>query len=104
FARADEVLDWNAVLMRALTVGKVGGVLAFRPAAIVQVSVFDAVNGIDRGFTPIHVHGKAPRGASRRAAAVYAAYTALVALFPEQSDAFAQDLEASLAAMAPHAA
>ena len=104
FARADEVLDWNAVLMRALTVGKVGGALAFRPAAIVQVSVFDAVNGIDRGFTPIHVHGKAPRGASRRAAAVYAAYTALVALFPEQSDAFAQDLEASLAAMAPHAA
>jgi hypothetical protein len=62
------------------------------------------VNGIDRKFTPIHVTAEAPRGASRRAAAVQAAYTALVALFPAQSDAFAQQLEASLAGIAPDAA
>ena len=69
--RADEVLDWNTVLQRALAAAP--GAPGFRLAAIVQVSVFDAVNGIDRRFTPIHVSGEAPRGASRRAAAVQAA-------------------------------
>jgi hypothetical protein len=96
--RSDEVLDWNAVLRRAVLAAP--GAPGFRVAAIVQASVFDALNGIDRRFTPIHVHDEAPRGASRRAAAVQAAYTALVALFPEQSDALAQDLEASLAGIA----
>ena len=45
-----------------------------RVAALVQASVFDAVNGIDRRYTPIHVAPNAPAGASRRAAAVQAAY------------------------------
>jgi len=98
--RADEVLDWNAVLRRAIVNSGLPGAMQFRVAAIVQASVFDAVNGIDRRFTPIHVDAQAPRGASRRAAAVQAAYSALVALVPAQSDALAQDLETSLAAIA----
>ena len=60
--------------------------------------MFDALNGIERRYTPIHVQPDAPRGASRRAAIVQAAYTALVGLFPAQ--AFEADLEASLAAIA----
>jgi hypothetical protein len=102
--RADEVLDWNAVVQRALVASGIPGAGQFRPAAIVHASIFDAVNGIDRKFTPIHVTAEAPRGASRRAAAVQAAYTALVALFPAQSDAFAQDLETSLAGIAADSA
>ena len=67
---ADEVLDWNDVLLHALVSFAPPGAPQFRLAAIVESSVFDAVNGIDRRFTPIHVPANAPRGASRRAAAV----------------------------------
>src|SRR5438876_8845569 len=102
--RADEVLDWNAVLRRAIVNSGLPGAMQFRVAAIVQASVFDALNGIDRRFTPIHVDAQVPRGASRRAAAVQAAYSALVALVPAQSDALAQDLETSLATIAADAA
>ena len=49
-----------------------------RVAAIVQSAVFDAVNGIARRYTPVHVPPAAPPGASR------AAREALVALFPAQ--------------------
>jgi hypothetical protein len=103
-ASADEVLDWNAVVRRAIVTAATPGALQPRLAAIVYVSMFDALNGIDRRFTPIHVDAEAPRGASRRAAVVYAASTALVGLFPAQSAAFADDLEASLATIAADAA
>jgi hypothetical protein len=100
-ASADEVLDWNAVLRRAITVAATPGALQPRVAAIVHVSMFDALNGIERRFAPIHVDAEAPKGASRRAAVAQAAYTALVGLFPAQSDAFAADLESSLAQIGP---
>src|SRR5450432_3852592 len=87
-ARADDVTDWNQHMLRAGTVGGASPLVMSRVAAIVQASVFDAVNGIDRKYTPIHVAPGAPAGASRRAAAVEAAYTALVALFPLQKSTF----------------
>ena len=78
---ADEVTDWNEMLFR---VGLVAGTSALnmsRVAAIVQASVFDAVNGIDHRYTPIHVTSPAPGGASRRAAAIQAAYAALIKFY-----------------------
>jgi len=101
---ADEVLDWNGVVRRAISAAAAPGPLQGRVAAIVHVSMFDALNGIERRFTPIHVTAEAPLGASKRAAVVSAAYTALVGLFPAQIDAFAADLEASLAKIGPDAA
>jgi hypothetical protein len=83
-AQADEITDWNRVLTRTLLVGVVGTPAAMRSAAIVQAAVFDAVNGIDQRFTPIHVEPAAPAGASARAAAVQAAYATLVQLYPAQ--------------------
>src|SRR5690348_11307552 len=77
-ARADDVTDWNEHMLRAGTVGGVSPLVMSRVAAIVQASVFDAVNGIDGKYAPVHVAPGAPAGASRRAAAVQAAYTALV--------------------------
>jgi hypothetical protein len=100
FSRADEVLDWNTIAIRCVfTPPAVGGALQPRYLAIVHVSIFDAVTGIERRYTPIHVQPDAPRGASRRAAAVQAAYTALTLLFPAQTSALDADLEASLAAI-----
>ena len=101
--RADEVLDWNAVFLRAMGVAATPGPLQGRQAAIVHVAMFEALNGIERRYTPIHVDTEAPRGASRRAAVVQAAYTSLVGLFPAQSGAFAADLAESLAGIAADA-
>ena len=80
-AGADEVTEWNQIMLDTLIAGNVGGIVATRPAAIVQSAVFDAVNGIDPRYTPIHVAPAAPRGASPRAAAVQAAYVTLLKLF-----------------------
>jgi hypothetical protein len=99
---ADEVLDWNGVLQRAIAAAATPGPQQGRVAAIVHVSMFDALNGIERRFTPIHFEGEAPSGASSPAAVTQAAYTALTALFPTQN--FAADLEASLAGIGPEAA
>jgi len=104
-AYADEVLDWNAVLRRALVTAGTPGALQPRIAAAVHVAMFEAYNGIERRFTSIHdVSGEAPRGASKRAAVVYAAYNTLLAFFPAQAAAFAADLDASLAGIAADAA
>ncbi len=97
-AAADEISDWNQMLLKALLTSPVTPApLAMRPAAIVQAAVFDAVNGIDRRYMPIYVPPAAPPGTSARAAAVQAAYTALVNLYPNQKAQFDQQLTASLA-------
>jgi PAP2 superfamily len=96
-ASADEVTDWNKILLQALiTPPAVAAPLAQRSAAIVQTAVFDAVNGIERRYTPIHVLPAAPPGASQRAAAVQAAYASLVHLFPSQTATFDQERTISL--------
>ena len=68
-----------------------------RDAALVASAVFDAVNGIERRYEPIHVDMAAP-GASPRAA-VQAAYAILVRRFPAQTADLGAKLAASLAAI-----
>jgi hypothetical protein len=95
-ARADDVTDWNQHMLRAGTVGGTSPLVMSRVAAIVQASVFDAVNGIERKYAPVHVPPGGAAGASPRAAAVEAAYTALVALYPAQKGTFDARLAVSL--------
>jgi hypothetical protein len=99
-SRADEVLDWNAVLRNAVDASGLPGAVTFRPAAIVQASVFDAVNGIEGRYEPIHVPANGPHRASSRAAAVQAAYTSLVNIFPAQKATFDAQLATSVANLA----
>jgi membrane-associated phospholipid phosphatase len=96
---ADEVTDWNQILFQAALVAKTSPLIVSRNAAIVQASVFDAVNGIERRYTPIHVTPDAPPGASARAAAVQAAYVSLVNLYPTQQSTFDTARATSLAAI-----
>jgi hypothetical protein len=100
--RADEVTDWNGIMLEAAhnAVPPTSPLVITRVAAIVQASVFDAVNGIERRYAPIHVAPAAPRGASQRAAAVQAAYASLVRLYPLQKSIFDTKLAESLAAIA----
>ena len=99
-AFADEVTDWNhAMLLATLTAPVTAAPATMRVAAIVQAAVFDAVNGIERRYAPIHVPPAVSPFASRRAAAVQAAYVTLVDLFPAQQAKFDQMRTASLAAI-----
>ena len=96
-AGADVVTEWNRTMIAGLEAANPPPPMASRIGAIVQTSVFDAVNGIERRYTSVHVDPAAPRGASRAAAAASAAYTALVALMPAQKPIFDQQLQATLA-------
>lgn len=97
--QADEVTDWNANLLHATHVGGTSPLLNTRIAALVQSAVFDSLNGIERRYQPIHVPANAPRGASRRAAVVQAAYAMLVHIYPAQKTTFDAELAASLEAL-----
>ena len=93
---ADEITNWNQMLFRAGLVGGTTPLVITRVAAIVQAAVFDAMNGIDRRYTPIHVPPAGPAGASRDAAAVQAAYATLVQLYPLQKSTLDARLAVSL--------
>jgi hypothetical protein len=81
-ARADVVTDWNDLAFRMALIGAASPLNAGRAAAIVQSAVFDALNGIERHYTPVHVPPpNSCLGASRRAAAVHAAYEILSNLY-----------------------
>ena len=77
-----------------------------RLGAIVHTAIFDAYNGIERRYAPIFIQNVdgdgeslVPPGASRRAAVIAAAYTALVALFPSRAQLLGVGHAASLAAL-----
>ena len=105
-ARADEVTDWNKIMLQAAhnAVPPTSPLVMSRVGAIVQASVFDAVNGIERRCSSIHVEPAAPPGASVRAAAVQAAYGALVNLYPLQKSFLDEALAASLDTIASDSA
>ncbi|HEY6988312.1 MAG TPA: vanadium-dependent haloperoxidase [Bryobacteraceae bacterium] len=101
-ARPDEVTDWNKTLFQAALAAKTSPVAITRTAAIFESSVFDAVNGIDRRFTPIHVQKAGPRRACKRAAAIQAAYASLIRLYPDQKSTFDQKRAESLECLRGH--
>jgi hypothetical protein len=95
----DQIAVWNRIMFQAAQAAGTSPFVMTRVAAIVQVAVFDAVNGIERRYTPVHVEPAADPGASRGAAAVLAAYTTLVSLYPTQKTLFDSQLSASLASI-----
>ena len=81
-AQADEVTDWNQTAFRYTLQTGANPVATTRLGAAVHAAVFDAVNGIERRYEPVHVAPAGPPDASTRAAAVEAAYTVLTGLPP----------------------
>jgi hypothetical protein len=96
---ASEVLDWNQIFIDTLIATNTANSSSQRLGAIVHTAIFDAFNGIDRRYTPVFVHTRAPERASRRAAVIAAAHAALVGLFPSQQPALDASYAASLAAL-----
>jgi len=95
----DQVLEWNQIFIDTLVATSTVNSSSQRLGAIVHTAIFDAYNGIERRYTPIFVLNRAPEGASRRAAVIAAAYTALVGLFPSQQPALNARYTESLAAL-----
>ena len=98
-AAVNQVLEWNQVFIKTLIATGTANSSSQRLGAIVHTAIFDAYNGIERRYTPIFVHDKAPRGASRRAAVIAAAHTALVGLFSSQQVALDESYRLSLEAL-----
>ena len=95
----DQVLEWNQIFIDTLLATNTPNSSSQRLGAIVHAAVFDAYNGIERRYSPIFVDDEAPAGASRRAAVIASAYTALVALFPAREPELTASYEASLAGL-----
>ena len=95
----NQVLEWNQIFIDTLIATNTANSSSQRLGAIVHTAIFDAYNGIEQRYTPIFVHTRAPDGASRRAAVIAAAYTALVGLFPSRQPALDASYAASLAAL-----
>lgn len=100
-ARADVIADWNAY-----AAGQAAGpaptqfVLA-RAVTIMQIAMFDAVNGITPRYAPyIRSLPPAPAGASAEAAAAGAAHHVLLRLYPAQQAAIDAKLAASVLGIA----
>jgi hypothetical protein len=99
-AAPDTVLEWIGIMNTTVLAGGTNPLVSTRVVALVSASVFDAVNGIDPRFRPLHVKPGAPHNASQRAAAIQAAYVILVDLYPAQSATLTAKRDASIAALA----
>jgi hypothetical protein len=98
-AHPDPVLEWIGIMNDTVLADKTNPLITSRVVALVSSSVFDAVNGIEDRYQPIHVKAEAPHHASVQAAAVQAAYAMLLKLYPKQSDSLKLHLDASIAAI-----
>jgi membrane-associated phospholipid phosphatase len=99
-AAPDPVLEWMKITNDTVIAAGTAPLLTGRQAALVSSAVFDAINGIERRYQPIRVTTRAPHDASRRAAAVQAAYAILINLYPARVTALTQRRDASIAAIA----
>jgi hypothetical protein len=99
-ASPDPVLEWIKIMNDTVLALGTPPFFTSRIAAMVSASVFDAVNGIDPRYRPIHVRPNAPDGASPRAAAIEAAYVILVDAYPMKGPTLTTQVKASLAALA----
>jgi len=84
-ARADAVLDWNAIAVSTISTASPPrpGPVGFLDMAVVQAAVYDAVQAIEGKFKPYHVQIPGASG-SPEAAAAKAAHDVLVNIFPAQ--------------------
>jgi hypothetical protein len=99
-AKADVIMDWNAkadaIAIEKQTINSANA----RGQAMLHVAAFEAVNAIEKRYTPYRLTLSADRATSREAAAASAAHDVLVALYPDQKADLNATLEKSLSAIA----
>jgi hypothetical protein len=93
-AAADSITEWNERALACTTTAKLFPYPASRAIAMVHVAMFDAANSIEHRYSAYKVQVSAPPGSSAEAAAIAAAHSVLLKLFPDQS----AELDAAYAA------
>ncbi len=99
----DVILQWNRVLGQTLQIpnAQPPTILPVRSFAMMHLAMFDAVNSIDRSYTPYLTEVRGTRNASIKAAAAQAAHDVLASLYPNQQAIFAAELSNSLIGISP---
>jgi hypothetical protein len=95
----DAVTDWNVIMQATVSVAPSNPFYQARWAAIVQLSVFEAVNAVTGDYEPYLGTIAAPEWASPDAAAIAAAHRTLVTLRPGSAAALDILMAESLAAI-----
>lgn len=86
--KADLVLDWNALMCEVYVqdADYQNPGMASRTQAMMNLAIYDAINGINQQNPTFYQHGFSPNsGASQTAAAASAAHGVLSAIYPNQS-------------------
>jgi PAP2 superfamily protein len=96
-AFADVITDWNDKAVEFSVKRSLLPPPAERVVAMTQVAMFDAVNSIERKYTPYLVQLPADAGTSREAAAAAAAGTVLAGINPQAKDEMTAALASYLA-------
>lgn len=97
-ARADVIMDWNARADAIAAEKQIPPAPQSRALSMMHVAMFEAVNAIDRRYTPYKLSLSADRSTSREAAAAAAAHDVLLSIYPDLKP----DLDATLTnALAP---
>ena len=97
----DAVQAWNGLALDAVRATRASDADAARWYAMVNVAMYDAVNGIVGGRGAALVPGPGPRDGDPLAAAVAAAHAVLVRVDPARAAAYDSRLDADLALLRP---
>jgi len=98
-AKADVVLDWNAIAVNTAVANGQNPFAQARSAAVVQLAVFESVNAITGEYHPYLGTITAPPGASPDAAAIQAAYRVVSTYFPASASTLDAERTNSLASI-----
>src|SRR5262249_45951563 len=95
----DVVLRWNDIVLAASRATTQDGFFLTRSLAMVHGAVYDAVNSVERTYTPYLVDYLAPPDTSEDAAAATAAHDVAVQIYPSQRVGLDANLAVDLAAI-----
>jgi hypothetical protein len=95
----DPILDWIKIMNDTVLATATTPLVTSRNTGLVGAAIFDAVNGIEKRYDPLMVGKYTGTHASARAAAIQAAYTTLLTLYPGRKSDLDAHLAASLAAI-----
>ena len=96
---ADEIIDWNNILLNAVRTNSMSPLPTSRVSAAMNTAMYDAVNSIARTHQPYHVDMTADPGTSRQAAAAQAAYRVLSGMIPPSQASYDAALANSLSSV-----
>jgi hypothetical protein len=100
-ASADVVTDWNRIATTAESnINRTNNALIAMDLAYMHIAIYDAVNAIDRRHTVFAIRPtNVPARASKKAAAVEAAYRVIRTMIPQQAAYFDAQYTLSMAAI-----